>query len=144
MPDIDLTKRVTEIETLVFDIPRLVTLRLETLTAQLSEQSGRLNLLDSQMGMLLRDVRDLRGGVTRQLVHQDSRFDGMEQRIERVEQRLDQLEQTVERLATSVDRRLGGVESRLGEVDLRLGGLDGRLAGIETGLAEVLRRLPGP
>ena len=64
-------QRIKDLEDLMTDLPSLLNLRLEGLTAAQSEMSARLALVDKQLGMIQRDLRDLRGGVTRQLVEQD-------------------------------------------------------------------------
>ena len=78
-------ERVTELEKFYVDIPDILNLRFARVDAALKENAarfdevaGRLNLLDTQMGMIIRDVRDLRGGVTRQLGEQDKRLARME------------------------------------------------------------------
>ena len=45
-------------------MPQLMNIRFD-------EINGRLNLLDRQASLLLRDLRDIRAGVTRQLIAQD-------------------------------------------------------------------------
>ncbi len=76
--EVTIEKRVADMELIIGDIPQIMNYRFERFdtafrdhTARFDEISGRLNLLDKQMGMLLRDMRDLRGGVTRLLVAQD-------------------------------------------------------------------------
>ena len=126
-----LDKRVADPEALIADLPDLLNIRFERVNATLSEHTARFNLMDKQMGMLVRDMRDLRGGVTRQLVEQDKRVGGIEQKLD------------------EQDRRLGGIEQKLGEQDRRLSaieqkleGQDRRLDAIEQQLGEVLSRLP--
>lgn len=63
--------RVQDIEDLIADIPQMMNLRLESLTAAQQDASARIGLLDKQMAMIMREMRDLRGGVTRMLVSQD-------------------------------------------------------------------------
>jgi hypothetical protein len=114
-----LEQQVKDIEDLIADIPHMLNLRLEGITAAQNETSARIALLDKQMSMVLRDLRDLRGGVTRQLVAQDERLSKMESHL---------------------GERLGGMESHLGE---RLGKMESQLGAIEVTLQEVVRRLPG-
>ena len=78
-----LEERVTDLEKLYTDLPEIMNLRFSRVETALRENAtrfdeiaGRLNLLDTQMGMMIRDMRDLRGGVTRQLVGQDDAADG--------------------------------------------------------------------
>ena len=74
--------RVSDLEDLIADIPQLISLRLESLTAALQETNGRLGLLDRQVSMLVRDVRDMRGGVTIQLLAQDREVAGLRHDVE--------------------------------------------------------------
>lgn len=92
-----LEKRVGDLEALVGDIPEMINLRLERIdsvlqahTARFDEMAGRLNLLDRQMGMITRDMRDMRGGVTRQLVEQDNRLASIERKLDEILARLPQ------------------------------------------------------
>jgi hypothetical protein len=62
---------VKDLEDLMSDMPNLINLRMDALNANNAEISARLALIDKQVGMIQRDLRDLRGGVTRQLVEQD-------------------------------------------------------------------------
>lgn len=64
--------RVPDIEDLIADIPQMLSPRLETLTASQQDTSARIGLLDKQMSMIMREMRDLRGGVTRMLIAQDA------------------------------------------------------------------------
>ena len=71
-------KRVAALENLITDLPEIINFRMERIDTALrknatrfDEISGRLNLHDKQAGMLMRDMRGLRGGVTRMLVAQD-------------------------------------------------------------------------
>jgi len=57
-------ERVDDLEGIYTDLPQL-------LNARFDEVNSRLNLLDRQTAVLLRDLRDTRGGVTRQLIAQD-------------------------------------------------------------------------
>lgn len=50
----------------------MTSLRLESLTASQQDASARIGLLEKQMAMVMREMRDLRGGVTRMLVAQDA------------------------------------------------------------------------
>ncbi len=67
-------KRVSDLEDLLADIPQMLSLRLEGITAAQQESTARIGFLDKQMAMLIRDVRDMRSGVTRQLKVQDERL----------------------------------------------------------------------
>ncbi len=117
----DFEQRVKDMEDLIADIPHLVTLRMETLVAVQRETSGRLDHLDRQIGVLMRDIRDMRGGVTRMLVEQDKRLARHDDRFTALEDRL-----------TGVEVRLTGVEVRLTGVEVRLTGVEDRLTGVEA------------
>jgi archaellum component FlaC len=97
-----LEARVSDLENIYTDIPEIMSLRFGRTNSQLDEVNGRLGLLDKQMAMLIRDVRDRRGGVTRQLMEQDKRLDAVEQRL------------------GGLDQRLGGIEGQLAEILRRL------------------------
>ncbi|MBU2580856.1 MAG: hypothetical protein KJ622_03935 [Alphaproteobacteria bacterium] len=105
----ELEKRMNNAEDLIADLPHTMNLRLETIVGAQHETAARLGLMDKQLSMLVRDVRDMRGGVTRQLAEQDKRLSQLEQRLDGVETRLD------------------GVETRLGAVERRLAGIDDKL-----------------
>ncbi|MBU1209837.1 MAG: hypothetical protein KJ587_01010 [Alphaproteobacteria bacterium] len=96
-------------EDLIADLPHTMNLRLETIVGAQHEVAARLGLMDKQLSILVRDVRDMRGGVTRQLAEQDKRLNQLEQRLDRVEQRLDGL-----------DQRLDGIEQHLVSIDGKL------------------------
>ena len=71
-------KRVSDMEALINDIPHILNLRLERFDTsfyenakRFDEVNARLNLIDKQFNMLTSDMRDLRSGVTRQLIAQD-------------------------------------------------------------------------
>ena len=128
-------KRVSDLEALLADLPELVNLRLERFdnavrdnTARFDEMAGRLNLLDKQMGMLLRDMRDLRGGVTRQLVEQDKVIRSLDERVGKLEERVARLESLVAELRSLIEERMGSLETKFGT--------------FEEMLKEILKRLP--
>jgi chromosome segregation ATPase len=131
-------KRVADREAIVTDPPELMNLRFDRVDATLSEHSARFNLLDKQMAMLARDMRDLRGGVTRQLVEQDRRLGGIQQKLGEHDRRLGAIEERLE----GQDRRLGGMEQQLAVQDRRLATMESDVAAIKADVAEVLRRLP--
>jgi len=82
-------QRIKDLEDLMFDLPNILNLRLESLGASHSEITARLGLIDKQGGMIQRDMRDLRGGVTRQLVEQDKRLSAIETRLAVIDGKLD-------------------------------------------------------
>ncbi len=86
----ELTTRVDKLEDLIADIPSLLSLRLESLQAGHAETSARLNLIDKQLANLTRDVRDLRGALTRQLLAQDAKLDAQDAKLDDILARLPQ------------------------------------------------------
>lgn len=103
--DKTLDERVTELESFYTDLPEILNLRFERMDAQLSELSGRFNLMDRQIAALTRDVRDLRGGVTRHLVDQGKRLTAMEARLDRMDGRLDKMEALLEEVVRRLPPR---------------------------------------
>lgn len=79
-----LEKRVGEVETLVWEIPNLLNVRFQRFETELASLRGaivdnttRLQAIERAMTMLQTGMRDLRGGVTRQLIAQDQRISEM-------------------------------------------------------------------
>jgi septal ring factor EnvC (AmiA/AmiB activator) len=102
-------KRLTEPETLVWEIPNLLNTRFARFETEfvsvrgaIADNTARLASLERTMIALQTDMRDLRGGVTRQLVEQDRRLGAIEQKL------------------AEQDRRLAGIEQQLAEVLSRL------------------------
>ncbi|KUO60357.1 MAG: hypothetical protein APF80_07340 [Alphaproteobacteria bacterium BRH_c36] len=93
---------MTNAEDLIADLPHTMNLRLETIVGAQQEVAARLGLMDKQLSILVRDVRDMRGGVTRQFAEQDRRLNQLEHRLNGVEQRLDAVEQHL----VSIDGKL--------------------------------------
>jgi chromosome segregation ATPase len=135
-----LEKRVADIEALITDLPELLNIRFERVDHSLSEHTARFNLLDKQMAMLVRDMRDLRGGVTRQLLEQDRRLSSIDQKLEGQDRRLGTIEQKLE----GQDRRLGTIEQKLEGQDKHRGAIESDVAAIRTDITEILSRLPKP
>ncbi len=108
----DVEKRLNELESLVWDLPNLIDLRLGRVESSYAEVSGRLSRIDRTLVVLQTDMRDLRGGVTRQLVAQDARLARMEERIERMEERIERMEGP-----------LVGIEKQMVELKSELSGL---------------------
>lgn len=104
-----LAQRVRDVEELIYDIPQLLEARLNNVavasqetgsrlaslerqvSAASQEASSRITLLERQMAQMLREVRDMRGGVTAQLVAHDRKIAGVESRLGNVEHKLDTL-----------------------------------------------------
>ncbi len=95
----ELERRVASVEDRMADLPNTMNLRLETIVSAQHDVSARLGLMDKQMAGLIRDIRGMRGDVTRQLADQDNRLDTMELHIEGIGARLD-----------GIDQRLGALD----------------------------------
>jgi chromosome segregation ATPase len=126
-------KRVGELETLVWEIPNLLNVRFARFETEfisvrgaIADNTTRLASLERTMTALQTDMRDLRGGVTRQLVEQDRRLGTIEKQLE------------------EQDRRLGAIEQQLAAQDRRLAAMESDVAAIKADVAEVLSRLPKP
>ena len=57
-------QRVENLKDLVCDLPQLLNLRMDSLTTTQHDMATRISLLDMQMSVLKRNVRDMRGSVT--------------------------------------------------------------------------------
>ena len=117
-------KRLTDLETLVWDIPNLLNARFTrfdtefvSLRGALTDMTTRVAALERAMTGLQTDMRDLRGGVTRQLIEQDKRLADQE-------------------------KRLGAIENKIGTLDDKLAKQGAHLGKIEQKIDEVLKRLP--
>lgn len=87
MSDI-IEKRVTDVENLVWEIPSLLNTRFARFETALADNTARLASLERTIASMLTDVRDLRGGVTRQLVAQDQRLASIEAQLGEILKRL--------------------------------------------------------
>lgn len=87
MPDTT-EKRVGDLESLVWDIPNLLNSRFQRFEAALADNTARLASLERTMFALQTDMRDLRGGVTRQMVEQDRRLAAIESQLAEILRRL--------------------------------------------------------
>jgi hypothetical protein len=105
-------KRVTDLESIYTDMPQLLNLRFD-------EVNGRLNLLDRQMATVIRDLRDIRGGVTRQLVAQDGEIAGLK-------------------------TDMAGLKADMAGLNAKFDAQGSEMSGLKAMLAEVLARLPKP
>ena len=130
MPD-TIDKRLTDLEGLVYDLPHLLNLRMERVDGILSDHTARFNLLDKQVGMLLRDVRDMRSGVTRQLSEQDRRIAVIEQDIAALKSDVSTLKSDVSTLKSDVSTLKSDVST-----------LKSDMSEVKAGIAELLSRLP--
>lgn len=96
---------MNDVETLVWEIPNLLNIRFARIETTLVEFSGRLVAVERAISMLQADMRDLRGGVTRQLVEQDRRLRDIETRLNQLEARFD-----------GMDARFNGMEDMLKQI----------------------------
>ena len=122
---------LTDIETIVWELPGLFNTRFSKFDAGYAEVSSRLHLMDLSLAALQNDVRDLRGGVTRQLNAQDQRLKEMEGRLSIIETQL-----------KGIEIRLRDFDQRLNGIETRLDGIETRVERMETMLATILERLP--
>ena len=83
-----LDKRLTDLETIVWDLPGLLTTRtakyeaeFASIRADLGSVSHRLDKIERNQGMLQVDMRDLRNGVARFMAEFDIRLRALEERI---------------------------------------------------------------
>jgi chromosome segregation ATPase len=119
-----LDKRVSEFESIVWDIPNPMNLRFTrfdtefaSMRGAIADNAGRLQAVERAMTHMQADMRDLRGGVTRQLVAQDAQLQVMKDGIDELKSDVGQLKSDVNELKSNV-------------------------ASIERSVEEVLRRLP--
>ena len=139
---VDIEKRVTDIETLVWELPNLINTRFHRFDAEftssrtaIADNTARLVQVERAMTLLQADLRDLRSGVTRQLVEQERRLAAIESRLDKLESRLEKLES-----------RMDNLEKRFGVVEGRLDGLEGKIDRLSGQMAEalvILARLGG-
>ena len=165
-------KRLSDMESIVNDIPGLLNLRLERFNASFFENSkrfdeinGRLNLIDKQMSLMVTDLRDLRSGVTNQLMAQDQvireiktelavlktmvegRLSMLDDRMARVEGHVASLDDRMARVeghvaslqghVASLDDRMARIEDRMARIEGHVAGLDDRMASLEKHMASV-------
>lgn len=81
-------KRIADVENLVWEIPNILNTRFARFEAALADNTARLASLERQMAAMQTDMRDLRGGVTRQLVAQDERLGAIEAKMDEILRRL--------------------------------------------------------
>ena len=91
-------KRLTDLESLVWDIPNLLNARFTrfdtefvSLRGALTDMTTRVAALERTMTGLQTDMRDLRGGVTRQLIEQDKRLGVIEQKLSGLDIKIDEV-----------------------------------------------------
>jgi len=155
-----LDKRVTELETLVWDVPNLLNVRfarfeteLASLRTAISDNTGRLTAIERAMFMIQTDMRDLRGGVTRQLIAQDERIASVQAELATVKADVSTLKSDVATLKADVATLKADVATLKSDVatlrsdvatlrsDVAM--LKSDVGDVKQSLAEILRRLPG-
>jgi hypothetical protein len=106
-------KRLTELETIVWDFPSLINTRFERFVTEtdahrvaLADNTARLIQVERRLNTLTTDMRDMRAGLTRHMLEQSrhmtavvakvdelgGRIDGLETRMDGMEGRMDRLE----------------------------------------------------
>ncbi len=85
-----LDKRLTDPESIVWDLPGLLTTRtakyeaeFASIRAEIISVSNRLDKIERNQGMLQVDMRDLRNGVARFMVEFDQRMRALEAAVEK-------------------------------------------------------------
>jgi chromosome segregation ATPase len=153
-----LDARLTELEQLVYDIAPMLNLRFDHLRAALAENAAffaateaRLGTIDTQIGILLRDIRDMRGGVTRQLIGQDDLLREIDKRLTAVEQRLASLEANDQALSnrmtsmeghmTSMEGRMTSMEGHMTSVEGHMTSMEGRMTSMEGRMTSMEERV---
>ncbi len=148
-------KRLTELETIVWDFPSLINTRFERFVTEtdahrvaLADNTARLIQVERRLNTLTTDMRDMRAGLTRHMLEQSRQMTAVVAKVDGLDGRIG-----------SIDGRMGDLEGRMGSleggmdklealVDTRLGKLDGRMVKQEAGqqammalLQEVSKRL---
>ena len=89
---------MTDVENLLWELPNLLNTRftrfdaeLSALRVAISDNTKRVESLERTMTLIQTDMRDLRGGVTRQLVEQDKRLAVIETKIDRLEAKIEEV-----------------------------------------------------
>jgi peptidoglycan hydrolase CwlO-like protein len=143
--EVSIDKRVTDIENIIGDIPVIMNYRFERFdtalrdhNARFDEINGRLNLLDQQMSMMLRDMRDLRGGVTRMLIAQDAEIASLKSDMAGLKTDFSGLKGDVSGLKGNVSGLKGDVAGLKADV----AGLKADVAEIKSGIHLILARMP--
>jgi peptidoglycan hydrolase CwlO-like protein len=123
--------RVSDMEDLIADIPHLVNLRLEGVMSSLHETNSRIALIDRQFSGFVRDLRDLRGGVTRQLMAQDVEIAEIKAKVIGLETDMSAMKADITGMKTDIT----GMKSDIA-------GMKSDIAKINVALSQILSRLP--
>ena len=98
-------KRLADLENLVWETPNLVNTRFERFDSEFAslrnaivDNTLRLKALERALILMQADMRDLRSGVTRQLVEQDKRLGSMEGKLSHMDGKLDEILQRLPKI----------------------------------------------
>ena len=125
-----LEQRVSDMEDLIADIPHLVNIRLEGVMSSLHETNSRIALIDRQFSGFVRDLRDLRGGVTRQLMAQDTEIAEIKAKVIRLETDM-----------AIVKTDMAIVKTDVAALKTDVASLRAEMGKVQHGIAEILMRL---
>jgi chromosome segregation ATPase len=124
-------KRLTELETIVWDFPSLINTRFERFDAEtdanrlaLADNTARLVQVERRLNTLTTDMRDMRAGLTRHMLDQSRQMTTVVAKVDALGVRIDGLEGRMDKL-----------ESRMDKIELGL-------QAVVDGLQQVLKRLP--
>jgi hypothetical protein len=145
-----LDKRLTDFETIVCDIPVLLTTRTAKYEAESTSISGRLDKIERNQGMLQVNMRDLRNGVARFMVEFAERMRTLEDvdKKDRADNetaraddktRFDAVNATLARINAALDGHIRGLEvvRERDRADNKT-----RFDAVDATLVEILKRLP--
>jgi hypothetical protein len=117
-------KRLTELETIVWDFPSLINTRFERFDAEtdanrlaLADNTARLVQVERRLNTLTTDMRDMRAGLTRHMLEQSRQMTAVVEKVD------------------ALGGRIDGLEARMDKLEL------GQQA-VMSSLQEILKRLP--
>ena len=135
-----LEKRMDQLENLIWEFPTMINTRFARFDTEftsirndLTDNTARIVGVERALAMLQVDVRDMRGGVTRQLIEQDKRLAGMEGRLIVLEAGVSNVTEAIQRIETDIS----GFKSNISV-------FRDELQTANQGIAEILRRLSKP
>jgi hypothetical protein len=118
-------KRLTELETIVWDFPSLINTRFERFVTEtdahrvgLADNTARLIQVERRLNTQTTDLRDMRAGLTRHMLEQSRQMTGVAEKVD------------------ALGGRIDGLEGRMDKLELGL-------QAVVDGLQKVLKRLPG-
>jgi hypothetical protein len=92
-------KRLTELETIVWDFPSLINTRFERFDAEtdanrlaLADNTARLVQVERRLNALTTDMRDMRAGLTRHMLEQSRQMTAVVETVDGLGGRIDKLE----------------------------------------------------